>query len=54
MARVKLTDEERLARKKERARHSFSDAAYKHYDTSNGFGSTEEWIGQRKPWLTEV
>ena len=44
MGRPRLTDEERLARKKERSRHSFSDAAYKKYDASKGFGSTEEWI----------
>ena len=25
-------------------RHAFSDAAYAHYDTSNGFGTAEEWI----------
>lgn len=24
--------------------HSFSDAAYDHYDTRNGFGSADEWI----------
>jgi hypothetical protein len=27
-------------------RNSFSDSAYNHYDTSNGFGSAYEWIRQ--------
>jgi len=45
MARVRLTPEEREARRKERARHSFSDAAYKHYDPRvDGYGSAEDWI----------
>ena len=44
MARIKLSEEEKLAKKKARAKLSFSDAAYKHYDTSKGFGSADEWI----------
>ena len=45
MPRVRLTDEEREARRKERARHSFSDAAYSHYNPrQDGYGSTDEWI----------
>jgi hypothetical protein len=44
MPRVKLTDEERAARIKARTVYSFSDAAYKHYDESEGFGSADEWI----------
>lgn len=42
--RARLTEEERLARKRERARRSFSDAAYQHYDASAGFGSSDEWV----------
>jgi hypothetical protein len=45
MPRVTLSPEEREARRKERARHSFSDAAYKHYDPkAEGYGSADEWI----------
>lgn len=45
MPRIKLTDEERFAKKKERSRFSFSEAAYKNrYDASKGFGSADEWI----------
>ena len=45
MPRILLTDEERLARKKARAKHSFSNAAYKHFDPSkDGYGSPEEWM----------
>ena len=44
MGRARLTPEEREARRKERARHSFSDAAYSHYDPhAEGYGSTDEW-----------
>jgi len=39
-----MSDEERAAKRKARSRHTFSDAAYRHYDTSNGFGSMDEWI----------
>lgn len=50
---TRLTDEERLARKKARARHSFSDAAYKHYNPSlEGFGSTDEWMRKAEAILT--
>jgi len=45
MPRQTLSPEEREARRKERVRHSFSDAAYKHYDPKEaGFGSADEWI----------
>jgi hypothetical protein len=40
-----MSDEERLAKKKERSRLAFSEAAYKNrYDASKGFGSPDEWI----------
>jgi hypothetical protein len=45
MARPRLTDEEREERRRARVRHSFSDAAYTHYNPqAEGYGSTEEWI----------
>ena len=44
MARVRMTDAEREAKRRARIAHSFSNAAYNHYDTSDGFGSFEEWI----------
>jgi hypothetical protein len=44
MARVRMCDAEREAKRKARSAHTFSDAAYRHYDTSNGFGSFEEWL----------
>ena len=31
-------------------RHSFSDEAYRHYDTSEGFGSPDEWAEQAEQW----
>lgn len=44
MGRPRLTDEERLARKKARSAHSFSDAAYTHFDPRKvGYGSADEW-----------
>lgn len=44
MAR-RLSDTEREARRKERARISFSNAAYRHYDPrTEGYGSEAEWI----------
>jgi hypothetical protein len=42
--RPRLTPEEKEARRKARNAHTFSDAAYRHYDTSGGFGSAEEWF----------
>jgi hypothetical protein len=43
--RLRLTDVEREQRRRDRIRHSFSDAAYEHYDPkTEGFGSAEEWI----------
>ena len=50
MARPRLTDEEREERRKERSRHTFSNAAYKHYDTSQGYGSSDEW----KTWAEQA
>lgn len=45
MPRVVLTPEEREVRRRARARRSFSNAAYKHYDPkAEGFGSAEEWV----------
>ena len=41
--RLNLTPEQKEARRKERNARTFSDAAYRHYDTSEGFGSAEEW-----------
>jgi hypothetical protein len=48
MPRATLSPEEREARRKERSRLSFSEAAYKNrYDPSKeGFGSADEWIRQ--------
>ena len=44
MKRHRLTDAERVQRRKERARFSFSDAAYQHYDLKrDGFGKPEDW-----------
>lgn len=40
---AKLSPEERERRRKERAKASFSDSAYKHYDATGGFGSEDEW-----------
>lgn len=50
MARARLTDAEREARRQERNRHTFSDAAYKHYDPSKGHGSRDEW----KAWAEQA
>ena len=45
MARTRLTDEERAARRKARNAHTFSDAAYKHYDPrKEGYGDADQWI----------
>ena len=42
--RTILTDAEREARQRARSRHSFSDAAYRHYDPwAEGFGGPNEW-----------
>lgn len=43
MARPRMSDAEREAKRQERSRRTFSDAAYQHYDTSNGYGSKDEW-----------
>jgi hypothetical protein len=42
--RTRLSPEQREARRRARAQFSFSDAAYEHYDTADGFGSAEEWF----------
>jgi len=45
MARPRLSEEERLARKKARIAFTFSDAAYDHFDPKKeGYGSIDEWI----------
>lgn len=45
MPRTILTDEEREARRRVRSAHTFSNAAYQHYDpTVEGFGSVDDWI----------
>lgn len=45
MGRPRLSPEEREARRKARVAHSFSDAAYNHYDPrTEGYGNAEEWI----------
>ena len=42
--RARLTPQEREARRRERSRHSFSDAAYAHYDPEKeGWGSPDSW-----------
>ena len=44
MARSRLSPEEREARRRARNAFTFSDAAYKHYDTSkHGFGNASQW-----------
>jgi hypothetical protein len=52
-----LTPEERERRRRERSRHTFSDAAYQHYDPEvEGFGTLNDWeriaemlFGLKKP-----
>ena len=44
MPRARLTDAEREERRRERSRRSFSEAAYRHYDPAEGYGSPEEWM----------
>jgi hypothetical protein len=46
MARPRLTDEERKARRKARSAYTFSDARFKNrYDPKKeGYGSAEQWI----------
>jgi hypothetical protein len=49
MGRPRLSPEEREARRKARSKHSFSDAAYQHYDPAvEGFGSEEQWEATAK------
>lgn len=43
MPRARMSDAEREAKRRARSAHSFSDAAYRHYDTSRGYGSAAEW-----------
>jgi len=41
---MRLTPEEREARRRERSRRSFSDDAYRHYDPArSGYGSAADW-----------
>ena len=51
--RLDLTPEQKEARRKERNARTFSDAAYRHYDTSEGFGSAEEWFRKASETLGE-
>ena len=51
--RLNLTPEQKEARRKERNARTFSDAAYRHYDTSEGFGSAEEWFRKASETLGE-
>ena len=40
----RLTEDERIERRKERASFSFSNAAYQHYDVKrDGYGKPEDW-----------
>ncbi len=42
---ARLSPEEREARRKARSAHSFSRAAYRHYDPrTEGYGSPDDWI----------
>lgn len=42
--RARLTPAERDAKRRERARFSFSDAAYRHYNPEkDGFGNADQW-----------
>lgn len=44
MGRPQMSPAEREAKRKARSRHSFSDAAYRHYDPKrDGFGDPEQW-----------
>lgn len=44
MPRARLTEAEREARRKARARFSFSNAAYEHYDPrQEGLGARSDW-----------
>lgn len=46
MGRPRLSPEEREANRKARARFSFSDASYRHYNPEvEGFGDPEQWEG---------
>lgn len=53
MARAPLSEAERAARKRERARRSFSDAGYRHYNPAlEGYGSVDEWLRKADAILT--
>ena len=52
--RLNLTPEQKEARRKERNARTFSDAAYRHYDTSEGFGSAEEWARKASETLGDL
>jgi hypothetical protein len=44
MGRPRLSPKERETRRKERARFSFSDASYRHYNPEvQGFGDPDQW-----------
>ena len=44
MARPRMSDAEREAKRRAKSAFTFSDAAYRHYDPkTEGYGSTEQW-----------
>ncbi|RYF09849.1 MAG: hypothetical protein EOO77_22830, partial [Oxalobacteraceae bacterium] len=50
---ARLSDAERAERKKARAKLSFSDASYRHYNPAlEGFGSIDEWMRKADAILT--
>jgi hypothetical protein len=54
MGRARLTPEERDAKRRERAKFSFSDAAYTHYNPkTEGYGSYEEWVHTAEQLLND-
>ncbi len=53
MPRTILTDAERLARKRERSRRSFSKESYRQYNPAlEGFGSIDEWMRKAEAILS--
>ena len=53
--RPKMSDAERLAKKKARSAFSFSDAAYVHYNPKvEGYGSSEEWMRMAEALLNSA
>ncbi len=53
MAPRRVNEAEQDARRRERRRRSFSDAAYRHYNPGlEGFGSVDEWMRKADAILT--